>query len=175
MYRYRSVGLYFFLCTITLGIYGVFFWNGVVRDANALLEGDGKHTPGVAVLYPLSFLTLGIYFWIWRSRFYRRMTGASALVPLADGCAGCAMLLLQSPLFPILFFVDFVRAQKELIDAFNVLVFSNDSDAKALDAEGDDAEEAACEADEEQIETRGQRKRKERKKEKEKNTDELYW
>ena len=69
----RSVGLYFFLNTITLGIYGMFFWQRLTRDVNKLLwRKDGQHTPGALPLYLFSFLTLGIYFWPWHHRLYRR-------------------------------------------------------------------------------------------------------
>jgi len=136
----RSVGLYFFLNIITLGIYGIFFWHGLIRDANDLLKEDGKHTPGVLPLYMFSFLTLGIYFWIWQRQFCRRMVGFGGTAPFTvNGC--CLSLVVKAPLFLIVMPIRFCIAQKELIEAFNLLVLDACFGTEDDEDEDDDEDE----------------------------------
>lgn len=61
----RSLLWYVILSIITCGIYGVWFIHCMAKDMNEMCEGDGKNTAGVAKLFILEFLTLGIYQYIW--------------------------------------------------------------------------------------------------------------
>ena len=157
----RSVGLYFFLNTITLGIYGMFFWQRLTRDVNKLLwRKDGQHTPGALPLYLFSFLTFGIYFWPWHHRLYRRLTGSKGVSPIT-ATEGCLAFFLWLPLFGIFLFVNFTKAQREIIEAVNRLAF-----------------EACVNAEEEKEREAAEKKAEAKEKEKEKNKkeeDELYW
>ena len=61
------------LCIVTLGIYMYFWIYKLAKDVNAICEGDGKTTAGLAKLILLGIVTFGIYIFIWLFRLGDRM------------------------------------------------------------------------------------------------------
>ncbi len=64
------------LSTITLGIYGIYYFYHLTKDINKLCEGDGKKSPNYIIVFILSIVTLGIYNYYWwykqASRLYNK-------------------------------------------------------------------------------------------------------
>ena len=61
----RSLFKYIFFTIITLGIYDLFFIQGISRDMNKMCAGDGERTRGVFGVIVLNLITCGIYNWVW--------------------------------------------------------------------------------------------------------------
>ena len=61
----KSFWKIFFLSMFTLGIYGIVFIIGYIRDLNILCDGDGKVTPSFGKVFWLSLITCGIYGLLW--------------------------------------------------------------------------------------------------------------
>lgn len=65
MIKRRSLLTLILLSLITCGIYGIIFWYNYADDMNRVCEGDGKDTKNYIIVLILSFITFGIYYWIW--------------------------------------------------------------------------------------------------------------
>lgn len=76
--KYRSFLKYLLLSFLTLGIYGIYMFYGLVKDVNNICEGDGKRSPNYIVVLLLSMVTCGVYGIYW---WYRQGERIKASAP----------------------------------------------------------------------------------------------
>ena len=65
MIKQRSFVLTVVFMIITFGIYGLYWIYRLAKDTNLMCAGDGKKTTGLFLFMVLSFITAGIYSWVW--------------------------------------------------------------------------------------------------------------
>jgi len=68
MIKKRSLSKLILLSIITLGIYGIVFWHGFIRDINNVCVCDGRKSPSIIIVILLSLFTGGLYYFFWVSR-----------------------------------------------------------------------------------------------------------
>lgn len=73
MLKKKKIGLYIFLNIITLGIYGIFFWNKWTKDVNTLCDGDDKDSAHYILVLLLDIFSLGIYTLVWNYQMGERL------------------------------------------------------------------------------------------------------
>ncbi len=73
MLKKKNLGLYIFLNIITVGIYGIFFWNKWTKDVNTLCDGDDKDSAHYILVLILDIFSLGLYTLVWNYQMAERM------------------------------------------------------------------------------------------------------
>ena len=73
----RSFWKLLILSVLTFGIYELWYLHRIAKDVNLMCEGDGKHSPGVLVMFLLSIVTCGIYGMLWWCNMHDRMRSAA--------------------------------------------------------------------------------------------------
>ena len=69
----RSIAKYLILNTITLGIYGIFFWYKWTEDVNAICEGDDKDSANYLLVLILNVFSFGINILVWNYQMAERL------------------------------------------------------------------------------------------------------
>lgn len=69
----KSLILYIVLSLVTCGIYSLYFLYTMARDINIVCKGDGKETAGLLKLIVFTFLTCGMYNYVWECMFQERL------------------------------------------------------------------------------------------------------
>jgi drug/metabolite transporter (DMT)-like permease len=80
------------LSIVTLGIYGIVFWWGYVKDINRVCH-DGEDSPNYIVVLLLSFITCGIYSLYWHYKQGNRLQAAAPQYNLSFQENGTSVLL----------------------------------------------------------------------------------
>ena len=62
----RSFLLFLVLSVLTLGIYAIFHQYAMIRDINAMLKSDGRHTPQIFWVILLFIPTLSLFPLFWQ-------------------------------------------------------------------------------------------------------------
>lgn len=73
MIKKRNPWVYILLNTITLGIYGLFFWSKWTKDINTICEGDDNESAHYLLVFLLGVCTLFIYSLSWNYKMGERM------------------------------------------------------------------------------------------------------
>lgn len=75
----RGLTKFFFLSLITFGIYGIVCMSNISSEINFIARRDGKHTMHYCLMYFIfSWLTLGIYPFVWYHKLSNRIGGELA-------------------------------------------------------------------------------------------------
>ena len=73
MIKKRSIGLFFVLSIITLGIYPIVAYCIIGKEVNQICEGDGKNNMHFLLALLLGFVTFGIYTALWYAKAMNRL------------------------------------------------------------------------------------------------------
>ena len=141
----RSIAKYLILNTITLGIYGIFFWYKWTKDLNKLCAGDDKDSANYLLVVLLNIFSLGIYSPIWNYQMAERLYQKAGDYGVEIKHGGFFVMIwrflplagdLVSDIYKIIYI-------NKLIDGYNAQF----NGAAAPEAEATDAEVAEEEAD----------------------------
>lgn len=140
----RSLIVLIAFSILTLGIFFFYHQYRKIRDINILCQGDGKHTPGLAVLIPLWICTLSIYGIVWNCQVAGRLRRNLEMRGIPYGISGGAVGVLsflgrQNPLFGLYPQYKIIHATNALARCYNQCLTQEQAqgatDATARDGE----------------------------------------
>ena len=93
MIKQRSLAMLILLSVLTCGVYPIYFWYKYTQDVNKVCAGDGETTVDFITVFLLSFVTCGIYYYIWVHRLGDRLYKNAPKYGLAFSEDGTTILL----------------------------------------------------------------------------------
>ena len=117
MLKKKKIGLYIFLNIITLGIYGIFFWNKWTKDVNTLCDGDDKDSAHYILVLLLDIFSLGIYTLVWNYQMGERLYQKAADYGVELKHGGMFIMLMR--FIPFVSDILKISYANKLIDGYN--------------------------------------------------------
>ena len=123
MLKKKKIGLYIFLNIITLGIYGIFFWNKWTNDVNTLCDGDDKDSAHYILVLLLDIFSLGIYTLVWNYQMGERLYQKAADYGVELKHGGMFIMLLR--FIPFASSIIKISYANKLIAGYNAKLAAN--------------------------------------------------
>lgn len=128
MIKKRNPWVYILLNTVTLGIYGLFFWSEWTKDVNKVCEGDGNESAHYILVFTLDILTAFIYAFCWNYKMVERMYQKARDYDVSLKHGGIYVMLWRA--LPFVSSVYKIKYLNQLAGAYNrtVAAFSEDAE-----------------------------------------------